>query len=1075
MTNAGLLQRSLKHYWRTNLAVVVGAAIAVAVLAGSFVVGQSVRGSLRALALERIGNTHAVLAGVNFFREALAEPLKACPLISLEAVASNGKKRSGGVQVYGVDERFFRFHAVGGVAMPEGRQALVSPPLAKELGLDLGGSVLVRLSLPSDIPAEFLQGRREQTGKALRLGVKGILPAEQMGEFALRLSQADVRAVFLPLRTLQSELSRTGEVNTLLFPSLPSNDWAQSLTLQDLGIRIRPLPESLSVEHTGALISDSLAAAVNEAAKETGLETTPIFTYVVNTIRKGNREIPYSLVTALDPAKLGEEAESGDAIFLNTWAARDLAARPGSEIRLEFFVWDAAGGLATRHAEFPLAGILPMEGLAADRDLVPEYKGMTDAKTLHDWDPPFPVDLSRIRPQDEEYWEQYRTTPKAFLPLKLAQPLWQSRFGKLTSIRLEPTDRLDPFAQALRRKLNPLEQGLTLAPIREDALAASSGATDFGEYFVYFSFFLVIAALLLAGLFFRTGIEQRLREIGLLAAMGYPRQRIRNLFLAEAGLLSLAGGLLGVVGALIYASGILYGLTTFWIDAVGTTRLHLHPSPDALGTGFVLGVLASLGAALWTLRSLRKRTPRSLLAGIVTEADHAARSSVLPLSLAVLCTLGALALAGASFAGAVPAAGAFFGTGALLLAAALTGLRAWMRRHRRSSIHTLAALGLRGAAHRGGRSLLSMTLIALATFLLLSLESFRQSPNAVLPGAGGFALMAESVLPVFFNPNTAAGRASLNLDEQALAGARIFRFRVKPGDDSSCLNLYQPRNPRVVAPAPDFVAAKRFRFQASLAETDRERENPWLLLNRRVRDGIIPAIADANSLTYVLHSKVGDVFEISDGRSEPVKVRFVAALADSVFQSEVLIAENHFQRLYPSRQGYVLFLIDAPQEKAAAVSDVLEDTLADYGFDARPAQEKLAQFHRVENAYLSTFQALGALGLLLGTAGLAAVLIRNILEARTQLALLQAVGFRAADLARLVVSENLFLVACGLTIGVVAALVAIAPALAGRGGVQSLAGVVWIPPSVLAVGALASWAAIQVLRRQRLLEALRSE
>ncbi len=1075
MTTAGLLHRSLKHYWRTNLAVIAGAAIAVAVLAGSFVVGQSVRSSLRALALERIGNTHAVLAGANFFREALAEPLNASPLISLEAIASNGKKRSGGVLVYGVDERFFRFHSVSGVAMPEGRQALVSPPLARELRLEPGGSVLVRFSLPSDIPAEFLQGRRDQTGKALRLGVKGILPTHQMGEFALRLSQADVRAVFLPLRTLQSELSRIGEVNTLLFPALPPNDWAQSVTLQDLGIRIRPLAESLSVEHTGALISDSVAAAVNEAAKETGLETTPVLTYVVNTIRHGNREIPYSLVSALEPAKLDEDAEAGDAIFLNSWAARDLGARPGSEIRLEFFVWDSAGGLAKRHAEFPVAGILPIEGLAADRDLVPEYKGMTDAKTLHDWDPPFPVDLRRIRPRDEEYWEQYRTTPKAFLPLKLAQPLWQSRFGKLTSIRLEPKDRSEPFANALRRKLNPLEQGLTLAPIRESALSASSGATDFGEYFIYFSFFLVISALLLAGLFFRTGIEQRLREIGLMAAMGFPRQRIRNQFLAEAGLLSLAGGLLGLVGALVYASGILYGLATFWIDAVGTTRLRLHASPEALGMGFVAGVLASLGAAWWTLRSLRKRTPRSLLAGIVAEPDYTARSFVWPLSAAVLCTLGAIGLAVASFAGAVPAAGAFFGTGALLLAAALTAIRAWMRKHHRSNVHSLAALGLRSAAYRGGRSLLSMTLIALATFLLLSLESFRQSPNAALPGAGGFALMAESALPIFFNPNTTAGRASLNLDDQALTGVRIFRFRVKPGDDASCLNLYQPRNPRVAAPTPDFLATKRFRFQSSLAETERERDNPWLLLNRRVDQGIIPAIADANSLTYILHSKVGDVFEISDGRGAPVRVRFVAALADSVFQSEILIAENHFQRLYPARQGYGMFLIDTPRGKEASVSDVLEDTLADYGFDARPATEKLAQFHRVENAYLSTFQALGALGLLLGTAGLAAVLIRNILEARTQLALLQAVGFRAADLARVVVSENLFLVVCGLTIGVVAALVAIAPALAARGGVQSLAGVVWIPPSVLAVGAVASWAAIQVLRRQRLLEALRSE
>ena len=91
--------------------------------------------------------------------------------------------------------------------------------------------------------------------------------------------------------------------------------------------------------------------------------------------------------------------------------------------------------------------------------------------------------------------------------------------------------------------------------------------------------------------------------------------------------------------------------------------------------------------------------------------------------------------------------------------------------------------------------------------------------------------------------------------------------------------------------------------------------------------------------------------------------------------------------------------------------------------------ERLAQFHRVENTYLSTFQALGGLGLILGTIGLATVLLRNVLERRRELALLGAVGFRRGHVLTMVVAENVLLLGCGLLAGAVCAGLAIAPAI----------------------------------------------
>jgi hypothetical protein len=90
----------------------------------------------------------------------------------------------------------------------------------------------------------------------------------------------------------------------------------------------------------------------------------------------------------------------------------------------------------------------------------------------------------------------------------------------------------------------------------------------------------------------------------------------------------------------------------------------------------------------------------------------------------------------------------------------------------------------------------------------------------------------------------------------------LIAARLRPGDDTSCLNLYQPTRPRVVGLSDRFIDANRFRFSRSIAASDSERRNPWRLLQAPVVDGAIPAIADATSLEYVLHASVGDVIVI---------------------------------------------------------------------------------------------------------------------------------------------------------------------------------------------------------------------
>jgi hypothetical protein len=450
-------------------------------------------------------------------------------------------------------------------------------------------------------------------------------------------------------------------------------------------------------------------------------------------------------------------------------------------------------------------------------------------------------------------------------------------------------------------------------------------------------------------------------------------------------------------------------------------------------------------------------------------------------ALAILAVL----LLAAPVAGLVDRSGAFFGAGALLLASALCLFAAAFRRSPRHAIggrgwQAVSRLGLRNAAYRPARSVLSIAVIACATFILISVDAFRRDTVIAgdrRSGLGGYSLLVETLLPVVHDPNSREGRQALNLVE--LDAARIEPFRLLPGDDASCLNLYEPKNPRILAPRDSLLAEGRFAFQSSLASTDAERANPWLLLHRAEPDGAVPVIADANSMTYILHRRLGEDIVIRRG-DRPIRLRLVAALRDSIFQSELLMAESRFLELFPEEEGYRFLLLETAPERAedvgAGIAGRIETALADFGADAIGTTERLAQFHRVENTYLSTFRTLGGLGLLLGTVGLATVLLRNALERRRELALLGALGFRQRHFLLMTAAENALLLAGGLAAGALCAGIAIAPAVAERGGRLPLtSGGALLVFAVFVTGLLSSLVATRAATRAPLLDALRSE
>ncbi len=1139
--------RSLAHYWRTNAAMVAGVAVAVAVLSGALLVGQSVRASLRALVFERLGTTDVAVSADRFFagdlaaRVALASKIRSCPIVALKGtlVHERSRRRAYDVNVYGVDARFWDLQGVVAPAFAQDNAALIGVPLASRLGAQKGDGLLLRVDDGRDVPAESMFGRREASGRTVRLTCEGTLPPAALGEFALRPSQGEVLSVFVPLERLQRALGQRDRVNTVLIAGTGESDRApavrrslkDSLQLDDAGVRVRRVSDDEVVVDTSRIIlDDSVVTAVFAAAGDVGAPASGVLTYLANAIRAHGHEIPYSVVSAVEldrwvPIPLSARpglkpgthiSDIGPSdlapIVLNAWAARDLGVSAGDAIELDYYAWQEPGELVTRAATFHRAGIVPMGG-RLDSTLAPDVAGVTNAKSMADWDPPFPIDLQRIRPQDERYWEEYRATPKALVSIARGQALWQTRFGRLTSIRVSLGANLEPFVAAVQARLNPEATGFTVAAVRRDGLDRSRGAVDLGEYFVSFSFFLIVAALLLSASFFRLGVEQRAREIGTLRAVGFRVGTLQKMYAAEAAVLAGAGSLLGVAGGIAYGALMVLGLNTWWSGAVGTERLRLSASWNDLAIGAVTGIAASIAAAAWTLRGLRRASPRALLSGAIDTSSGSSRRRHVPSAITAGASLAAAAsLIGAAALERMPQAVAFFGSGALLLVAALAVTNLFLRRARPRPIGgngwpALLRLGARSATHRPGRSLFCVGMVAAAVFVIVSVEAFRKDPRDIdagpHSGTGGYALVASAALPIAQDLNSAAGRDALGISEAdapELKDVSFAPFRVRPGDDASCLNLYAPREPRILGAPHAFVAAGRFSFAKTLAATPGEERNPWRLLETPQRDGAIPAIADANTLEYSLHLEVGQVLVVP-GNNGDVRLRIVAALADSILQGEVIVSEANFLRAFPRQQGYQFFLIEArfdsgaprprsrqaafdsaaaspgssQADRAAALAGVLGDRLADFNVSVESSSTRLAAYHRVENTYLSTFQSLGALGLLLGTIGLATILLRNVLERRKELALLRAVGFRRPALAVVIVSEQLFLMIAGLFWGTIAAGIAIVPAFRARGGSLPVGMLAILLAGVIVFGLASAVLAGVAALRSPLLAALRSD
>ena len=463
-----------------------------AVLTGSLVLGDSVRGSLMERVDERLGNAETLIqTGTGFLNDsilsnALLSNAKGYLLVE-GFVSSNGQMIP--VTVWGAD----------GDALKEG-EALVNEELRK-----LTGESKIVLHLPSNnlVSSGSLfvsQGYATQ----LRLAVKGIKSKQEGGNLLLHQEQVRPLNIFMNRQELAEALGLKGKINVILSPENISESQFNSVW--------KPGDSGLEMQN-GIVSSDRvfLSQGVVDSLKP----SARYLAYFVNSLGI----IPYSFVTATDQL-------DGEEMILSDYTARRMNAHVGDSITMEYYV--SHGGLKqleTRSHCFRVSRIVPVSEFQQQAELITaDFPGLSGVKRCTDWDSDLPIDMSRITKVDEDYWADYRQLPKALVSLDAVGKDWINSYGSATKV----------VATSHFSSITPQLLNIVVVQPRESALLAAQNGTDFGMLFLALGFFIIIAAMLLMLNPLSEMYQLRRSEIQLFSVLGFSKRQVFSRLTTEA-------------------------------------------------------------------------------------------------------------------------------------------------------------------------------------------------------------------------------------------------------------------------------------------------------------------------------------------------------------------------------------------------------------------------------------------------------------------------------------------------------------------------------------------------------------
>ena len=1034
-----IYKRNLVYFKRYYRLLFWSVVVAVAVIVGSLTVGDSVRGTLKALVEERLGDTQTIIFAQESFLDEriLEEPLLADTaegyLLVEGFIAHQGRLLP--VMVWGTSDEQLSDGAM-----------LINQPLADEMGEIPAGDVVLRLPAEGVVPSGSLFVTDTYT-TSLRLSVEGVLSAAEGGNVNLRAEQVQPFNVFVPRHTLAEAMNAEGRINIVMSSEIISQQqWHEVWQQEDSGIKITHREDGVEITSSRIFLQEQVV----ERIKQDNPTVNRLYSYLGNSIKSNQGEIVYSFVTALE--RYANRELAPDEAILSDYTARRLGVDVGDTISLSYFKAGDWKNLTTDSVSLRVGDIVPLDELVADKSLSAEFPGLSDVERCTEWDSDLPLNMELITEEDEDYWSRYRQTPKMLISYAAVVDDWADDYGSATALRMEVGE---PNLGALR----PEMFGVQVIHPQPQSMAAAENGVDFSMLFLALGFFIIVSALLLQYGPLSEMYEQREPEVRTLLMLGFSHRSIGRMFWSEALPVVVLAAVAGVVGGVLYSAVILWLLEGVWHGATHTASFMMSMHPLTLAAGVVSGVVLSLMVVAYAIRKAVGERPAML-----QPASQGSLARVwIILSAVASIVLYLYAIVGnASVIVAVVAGLMTMLSVVMWVDYHLTSQR---RRYLGATMVDRPRLANAALYARRRQIILSLLTMAFGVFIVfvvgLNRRSFGDSVNT--QGAtGGFTLWCESSVALQHDPSTDDGRHRLGLAEEWSEDAKVLPFLRHQADDASCLNLNKVSNPTVLGVDFEQLRERKFAFGRSIFEGDVIDG-----LRECIEQGVYPALVDETVLMWSLGMKLGDRISYVSHNGEQVEVVLAATLKGSLFHGNILLDKSHFEQIWPQTNGCSIFMVqtEAYEQQIAQMKNYISQSLYEYGVRVTPSSERLRSINEVTDTYLSIFMTLGSLGLLLGLISFVIIIRKNLIRSLSSVRQWLLLGFSLGEIEQMLYRENIFAARWAIIVGVAGAIVGI-----GRQWMAVSIGI-WIA-AVVVVALL--WYVSQIFVREQVRGALRS-
>ena len=1015
MKRIDLIYRTIVFYKRFYKLIAIAAVITVAVITGSLVVGDSVRTTLVKRVTERLLDTETIIFSRNSF---MNEKIMESPVLkdgTRGVLLMNGFVSQSGklipVFVWGINDR----------PISKG-SARINTVLLNEIGANPPNDIVLRLPASGLIPSGSMFVTENYT-TSMRLAFDGIMEVKDGGHISMKNEHAIPLNIFVNRNELAQAMEMEQKINLILANKKITAEEITAVwdyTISGLSVsRTDDFTEATSPlwgksEGAGASVTEIttdrifLQDEVVETICKNNRAPNRLFSYLANSIERGDASIPYSFVTALDDYR-GETLQK-DEIILSDYSAKRIQAQTDDLILVSYFTSKDLKTLHTDSVRLRVKKIVPLGEILADRTLSADFPGLSDVERCTDWDSDIPINMDLITDEDEQYWEHYKSAPKAILAYNAIADDWGNAFGNATAIRVA---NATPDLSELRAEMF----GIQWIYPREVGLSAAKNGVDFSGLFLALGCFIIISAFLLMIVPLSEMLFQRKQEIALLKALGYTQKRISRILWRETAPVVLLSSVLGVAAGIIYTFLIMWLLGSVWKGATHTEGFSVYPDFITLTVGTVIGI----GLSLWILRitigrNLKEKTGNSQVGKISLKRKR---------TVAVLASLFAVAATVANFL-FLHSATLFILVGVVLLgAASLWGDYVVCRNGSVFSGGLETKKLIWGSLYANRKQvLLSFFALAMGVFIVFSVGLNRKgfADNAqIRSGTGGYTLWGESAVPVYHNMSTSVGREKLSLTSLPADTETLQCLRLN-ADDASCLNLNKVNAPNVLGIDMDALSESDFRVAQNIYSLD---EKAMYKRLQTGADSVYPALVDETVLTWSLGKRLGDTLYYKNDKGRTVAIQLAGTLSNTIFQGNILIDRRLFSEIWEETTGSEVFLLKTSESEKEEVKTLLSQALNEYGVRVTTTNERLQLFNTVTDTYLTIFMTLGGLGLLLGIASFIIVIRKSLSARRQEIGLYKTLGFPNEKIEQTLYRENLTVPLYAIATGILCSLAGI--------------------------------------------------